>query len=37
MLDTKQVILPIKGMTCTNCVATIECNVKKMMMRKFYG
>jgi Cu+-exporting ATPase len=30
MLDTKQVILPIKGMTCANCVATIERNVKKI-------
>lgn len=29
MPDTKQVILPIKGMTCANCVATIERNVKK--------
>ena len=26
----KQVILPIKGMTCANCVATIERNVKKL-------
>jgi copper chaperone CopZ len=34
MLDTKQVILPIKGMTCANCVATIERNVKKMMVLK---
>ena len=30
MPDTKQIILPIKGMTCANCVATIERNVKKM-------
>jgi len=26
----KQVILPITGMTCANCVATIERNVKKL-------
>jgi Cu+-exporting ATPase len=30
MPDTKQIILPIKGMTCANCVATIERNVKKL-------
>ena len=30
MPETKQVILPIKGMTCANCVATIERNVKKV-------
>ncbi len=30
MADTKQIILPIKGMTCANCVATIERNVKKV-------
>jgi Cu+-exporting ATPase len=30
MSETKQVVLPITGMTCTNCVATIERNVKKM-------
>jgi len=30
MPDTKQIILPIKGMTCANCVATIERNVKKI-------
>ena len=30
MPDTKQIILPIKGMTCANCVATIERNVKKV-------
>jgi len=26
----KQIILPIKGMTCANCVATIERNLKKI-------
>ncbi len=30
MPETKQIILPIKGMTCANCVATIERNVKKI-------
>jgi Cu+-exporting ATPase len=30
MSNNKQVILPIKGMTCANCVATIERNVKKV-------
>ena len=30
MADPKQIILPIKGMTCANCVATIERNVKKV-------
>ena len=30
MPDTKQIILPIKGMTCANCVATIERNLKKL-------
>jgi Cu+-exporting ATPase len=30
MADSKQVILPITGMTCANCVATIERNLKKM-------
>ncbi len=30
MADTRQIILPIKGMTCANCVATIERNVKKV-------
>lgn len=30
MADTKQIILPIKGMTCANCVATIERNLKKV-------
>jgi len=30
MADTKQIILPIKGMTCANCVATIERNIGKI-------
>ncbi len=30
MTDSKQVILPITGMTCANCVATIERNLKKL-------
>ncbi len=30
METNKQIILPIKGMTCANCVATIERNVKKV-------
>lgn len=30
MAETKQVILPITGMTCANCVATIERNLKKV-------
>ena len=30
MGETKQVILPITGMTCANCVATIERNLRKM-------
>ena len=30
MSETKQVVLPITGMTCANCVATIERNLKKM-------
>ncbi len=30
MADTKQVVLPVTGMTCANCVATIERNVKKL-------
>jgi P-type Cu+ transporter len=29
MAETQQVILPITGMTCANCVATIERNLKK--------
>ena len=30
MSDTKQVILPIIGMTCANCVATVERNLGKV-------
>lgn len=30
MADTKQLTLPITGMTCANCVATVERNLKKM-------
>ena len=30
MSDSKQVVLPITGMTCANCVATIERNLKKI-------
>lgn len=30
MAETKQVVLPITGMTCANCVATIERNLKKV-------
>ena len=30
MSSSKQIILPIKGMTCANCVATIERNLKKV-------
>jgi P-type Cu+ transporter len=30
MPETKQVILPITGMTCANCVATVERNLKKV-------
>jgi Cu+-exporting ATPase len=29
MAETKQVMLPITGMTCANCVATVERNLKK--------
>jgi P-type Cu+ transporter len=29
MTDSKQVTLPITGMTCANCVATVERNLKK--------
>jgi len=30
MPDTKQITLPVTGMTCANCVATIERNLKKV-------
>lgn len=30
MSEIKQLILPIKGMTCANCVATVERNLKKV-------
>ncbi len=30
MSETKQIILPVTGMTCANCVATIERNLKKL-------
>jgi len=30
MSTTKQIILPVTGMTCANCVATIERNLKKV-------
>jgi len=30
MKNTKQVVLPVTGMTCANCVATIERNLKKL-------
>jgi len=30
MSQNKQIVLPITGMTCANCVATIERNLKKM-------
>jgi Cu+-exporting ATPase len=30
MPQNKQIVLPITGMTCANCVATIERNLKKM-------
>jgi Cu+-exporting ATPase len=30
MSDTRQITLPITGMTCANCSATIERNLKKM-------
>ena len=30
MAETKQVTLPVTGMTCANCVATIERNLKKV-------
>jgi len=30
MAETKQVVLPVTGMTCANCVATIERSLKKV-------
>ncbi len=30
MSETKQLILPITGMTCANCVATVERNLKRV-------
>ena len=30
MSDSKQIVLPITGMTCANCVATVERNLKKV-------
>src|SRR5574342_120501 len=30
MSETKQLTLPITGMTCANCVATVERNLKKL-------
>src|SRR5512142_1919828 len=30
MSETKQIILPITGMTCAHCVVTIERNLKKL-------
>src|SRR5271157_861325 len=30
MSEEKQIVLPITGMTCANCVATIERNLKKL-------
>jgi len=30
MSDQKQIVIPITGMTCANCVATVERNLKKV-------
>jgi Cu+-exporting ATPase len=30
MAETRQVTLPITGMTCANCVATVERSLKKV-------
>ena len=30
MTETKQLTLPVTGMTCANCVATVERNLKKV-------
>jgi Cu+-exporting ATPase len=30
MAETKQITLPVTGMTCANCVATVERNLKKL-------
>ena len=30
MSDSKQITLPVTGMTCANCVATVERNLKKV-------
>ena len=30
MTETKQLTLPVTGMTCANCVATVERNLKKL-------
>ena len=30
MSDTQQITLPVTGMTCANCVATVERNLKRL-------
>ena len=30
MTESRQVVLPVTGMTCANCVATVERNLKKV-------